>query len=261
MRIIELNKRLYSVPENWNELTGPQLLQVMEVLYGNYEVDAARLKLLKILTGITWFRFFMAPLAERAEHLHLCHFLINGNDLTRQLLPVYKGFHGPADDFNNITGEEYVFSEDFYFKSFEIDEKARTRIMNEQYLNELVAVLYRPKKRGYDLKLDKDGDARQVFNQNVCAYHAKYTIVKWPLAAKLAVFTWYETCRKNMIDQNPEIFAGGSGEPAKYGLISVMRVIAEGGIHGTFEAVQKMYVKMWMVELNEKAEEAKRVNK
>ncbi len=61
-----------------------------------------------------------------------------------------------------------------------------------------------------------------------------------------------------MIEQNPDIFSGGINEAAKYGLISVMRVIAEGGIHGTFEQVQKMYVKMWMVELNEKYEESKR---
>jgi hypothetical protein len=38
-----------------------------------------------------------------------------------------------------------------------------------------------------------------------------------------------------------------------------MRTIAEGGIHGDFEKVSGMYVKMWMVELNEKIEEAKRI--
>jgi hypothetical protein len=46
---------------------------------------------------------------------------------------------------------------------------------------------------------------------------------------------------------------------AKYGLINVMRTIAESGIHGDFDKVQKMYVKMWMMELNEKIDEAKKV--
>lgn len=261
MKIIELNKRLYTVPENWNELTGGQLLQVMEVLYGGYDVNAAQLKLLKILTGISWYRFYMAPLVERAEYLYLTHFLVNESNLTKQLLPEYKCMCGPADDFSNITGEEFVFSEDFYFKSFVNAGYNEARVIDEMALNNLVAVLYRPMKKGYDKKMNKDGDARTAFNQNVAAYHAMRSIRRWPLEAKLAIFTWYEACRKNMIESNPDIFSGGSGEAAKYGLISVMRVIAEGGIHGTFEQVQKMYVQMWMVELNEKAEEAKRAEK
>lgn len=260
MKIIELNKKLYTVPETWNELTGKQLIRVMEVLYGSYGVNEALLKLLKILTGMSWYRFFRASIKEKAEFLYLTYFLINDTGLTKQLLPVYKGFYGPDDDFNNITGEEFVFSEDFYFKCFTKGPGDEPRVMHPEFLNELVAVLYRERKHRYNLKLNKDGDAREEFNQHISAFYAKRKIKKWPMAAKLAIFTWYETCRQQMIDANPEIFGGGSGEPAKYGLISVMRVIAEGGIHGTFEQVQKMYVKMWMVELNEKADEAKRAD-
>ena len=260
MTIIQLHKRYYAIPTTWNELSGKQLLQVMEVLYGNYEVDAARLKLLKILTGVSWFRFFRIPLAEKAAYLDITHFLVNENTLTKQLLPIYKGYYGPADDFNNITGEEFVFSEDFYFKSFTTNDDGQ-RIMNPAALNELVAVLYRKKKDGYNLKKNIDGDARESFNQNISTYNAKRKISKWPLAAKLAVFTWYETCRHQMIEANPDVFGGGSNEPAKYGLLSVMRVIAEGGIHGDFEKVTKMYVQLWMMELNEKIEEAKQAAK
>ena len=204
---------------------------------------------------------FTIPVAVKADYLYLTHFLINENNLTKQLLPVYKGFYGPDDDFNNITGEEFIFSEDFYFKSFKKAGVNEPRVMQEDMLNNLVAVLYRAKKKGYDTAINKDGDARETFNQYKCSYIAENYISRWPMNMKLAVFTWYETCRQNMIESNPEIFGGGSGEPAKYGLLSVMRVIAEGGIHGTFENVQKMYVKMWMIELNEKAEESKRAEK
>lgn len=261
MRIVEINERYYTVPETWNELTGKQLIRVMEVLYGNYATDTALLNLLKILTGMSWYRFFRTGMKHKAPFLDLATFLINTNSLTDQLLPVYKRFHGPAKDFDNITGEEFVFSEDLYFKCFTQAGPDEPRQMHEEYLNELVAILYRRQKPGYKLKVNKDGDPREAFNQYVSAFYAMTYICKWPLAAKLAIFTWYETCRQQMIDSNPDVFDGGSGEPAKYGLVSVMRVIAEGGIHGTFENVQKMYVKMWMVELNEKAEEAKRNEK
>lgn len=257
MKTVEINKRLYLVPETWNELTGKQLIRVMEILYSDQQADMALLQLLRIVTGMSWFRFFMCPIDQKAEFLDLAYFLVNESNLTKNVLSNFDNLYGPDDDFNNITGEEFVFSEDAYFKSFTPGAENEPRVINEDGLNKLVAVLFRQKKKGYDLALNTDGDPRQPFNQNICEYNAKNLICKWPKAVKLAVFTWYEACRKQMIDSNPDIFRGG-GEAAKYGLISVMRVIAEGGIHGTFEQVQKMYVKMWMVELNEKYEESKR---
>lgn len=258
MKIAEIHNRIYAIPETWNELTGKQLVKVMEVLYSEMEADVARLALLRIVTGMGWWRWCRTPLWQKMEFLYLGDFLIISNTLTKNLLPKIGNFYGPADDFNNIKGDEFVFSEDFYFKSFSQSDENEPRVFNEAMLNELVAVLYREKKPDYNTKINPDGDARIPFNQNICAHNAKMYISKWPMAVKLAIFTWYEICRKEMIEQNPEIFSGGSGEPARYGLISVMRVIAEGGIHGTFENVQQMEVKMWMVELNEKHEEAKR---
>lgn len=208
---------------------------------------------------MSWFRWCRTPITEKAEFLDLPEFLINENDLTKQCIPVYKGFFGPDDDFNNLTGLEFVFSEHFYFTSFTKSEDGNARTMNEEGLNNLVASLYRPKKRWYNRKKNPDGDPRKPFNENLAMYYAKKVVNKWPMPVKLAIFTWYECCRQKMIESNPDIFSGGSAEPARHGLISVMRVIAESGIHGDFEKVTKMFVKMWMIELNEKADEAKRM--
>jgi hypothetical protein len=116
-------------------------------------------------------------------------------------------------------------------------------------------------KKGYDVSKDIDGDARIVFNQYLSAHYAKKVISKWPDHLKLSIFFWYECCRNKMMASIDEIFSGGSGEPAKYGLVSVMRAIAEGGIYGDFDKVQRMYVKMWVMELDEKEEEYKRIIK
>lgn len=219
---------------------------------------------------MSWYRFFKCKMEELEEFLYLTFFLYNSNDLTRQLIPSYKNFHGPADDFNNITGDEFVFSEDYYLKYSGLfpslsgeggsDRRSETDEAN-RCLNELVAILYRPLKKNYDTARDPDGDLRVPFNQNICAYNARHKIKRWPLHIKLAIFHWYQGCRQKMIDDNPDIFTGGNSEPAKYGLLSVMRTIAEGGIHGDFDKVQKMYVKMWMMELNEKMEEGKKIEK
>lgn len=260
MRIIEVNRKVYAIPSHWNELTSRQLLQVMKVIYGDYDILAGQLMLLKIILGVSWYRWCRISISEKHANLDRVEFLLASNELSRQLIKQHNGFYGPDDDFNNITGEEFVFSEDFYFKSFSVS-KETGRMIHEDQLNQLVSVLFRRKKEGYNTRVNADGDPRQPFNQNIAAYNADRVISKWPKHVKLAIFTWYECCRQQMIESNPEVFGGGNSEPAKYGLLSVMRVIAESGIHGDFDKVQRMYVKMWMVELNEKAEEIKREEK
>ena len=204
---------------------------------------------------MSWLRFFLTPNAEKAEFFYLCFFLVNENGPVKNIIKEYNGLYGPDDDFNNITGDEFVFSEDHYFAFI------NSKHQDEAALNNLVAILYRDPKENYDRKINRDGDVRVVFNQNMSIHNSKFKISNLKLNARLAIFQWYHACRQKMIDDNPDVFTGGSGEAAKYGLLSVMRTIAESGIHGDFDKVQKMYVKMWMMELNEKIEESKRTEK
>lgn len=253
MTIVELNRRLYTIPTSWDELSKKQLLGAVSILYHNGEVNATLLQLFRILSGMSWLRFFLTKAVDMMEYFYLCYFLINETGPTKNLIKEYKGYRGPADHFNNLTGAEFIFSEDFYFSFVNSEHKDDTA------LNELVAILYRPGKRDYNFKIDAAGDGREPYNQNIASYLAKHRISKWDRNVRLAIFHWYQACREKMIKGNPKVFTGKKGEPAKYGLLSVMRTIAETGIHGDFEKVQKMHVKMWMMELNEKIEEAKRM--
>jgi hypothetical protein len=261
MKQIELNKKTYHIPSAWNELSQKQLLKLMDILYSNQDAGSALLQIFRILTCMTQFTFFSTRVKDMEDFLYLCEFLLEKNTLTKNLIPIHEGFAGPKDDFGNLTGLEFVCSEDYYFRAFTKDHPDAQREMSIEMLNEFVAVLYRPIKDNYNIKIDPDGDIRSPFNENICHYHAVGQIRYWPLQVKLAIFTWYEGCRQKMIEENPDVFDGGSGEPAKYGLLSVMRTIAETGIHGDFDKVQKMFVKMWMIELNEKAEEVKQLKK
>jgi hypothetical protein len=282
MTIIEINRKYYSVPEKWNELSSRQLLQVMHLFYRrNYPIEKAALKLIKILTGMSWWAFFRAPLATTEkqfypiwklrgsiakwlfrnrhecigleEYLYLVNFLVEQNDLTRQLLPSYKGFYGPSDECGNMRGVEFVFSEHYYM-DWAANEK------DEKLLNNLVAVLYRPRKEKYDHRMNKDGDCRIAFNENLCEWYATTVIYHWPLHVKAAIAKFYGACREKWVKDNEDLF-GGAGEPAKYGLLSVMRDVAKSGVHGNFEAVEQLYVPMIMIELNEQMEEVKRHEK
>lgn len=255
MTIIEVNKKLYTIPTKWDELSQQQLLQVMDILYSNNDINSTLLHLFRILTNMSWFRFFSTRPIDMEEYFYLCYFLVNETGPTKNIIKEYKGLYGPDDDFNNITGDEFVFSEDHYLAFV----NSKHEDMNA--LNNLVAILYRDSKISYDRKINKDGDVRVPFNQNECAHNSKSKIQNLKLSFRLAVFHWYQACREKMVADNPDIFTGSSNDAAKYGLLSIMRTIAETGIHGDFDKVQKMYVKMWMMELNEKIEESKRIEK
>lgn len=253
MTIITINKKDFAIPTEWNELSPEQLLMVMDTIYlKQYEPVKMLLKLLKVLLNVGYFRWLKIKADDLNEFLYLTGFLVQGNlNFYKQLIPVYDGYHGPADEIGNMEGGEFVFSE-HYHELWWNDKN------NLQALDDFVAVIYRPVKKGYDLKKDPDGDPRVPFNENVCSYLAKTVIWKWPMPVKLAIATWYAGCRQKMVNDNRDVF-GGNGEAAKYGLISILRAIAEKGTYGTFEKVERMKLSLMMIEMNETVEEGKRL--
>lgn len=251
MTIVEINKKLYAFPTGWNDLTFRQLVQVLNLFQHCGNVYELNIRLLKVLTGMGWWRFLNCKPEQLAELLYLNEFLGRSNDLTAQLLPKYKGFYGPAADFENLVMCEFVFSEDAFFKWKESGD--------EQHLNALVAVLYRRPKAHYDHTVNADGDGRLPFNEYLAQYHAKQTVARWPLAVRRAIAFWYEGCRERLFADFPNVFGGSGGDPAKYGLLSIMRNVAEKGVHGKFADVERMHVRLVMVELDEMMDEVRRI--
>lgn len=252
MTIIEIKKKFYYIPTEWNELTAEQLLQVVETVeLKDYDSVQVLLKIFKILTDITYKRWFGLKAEDVEEYVYLVNFIFKSNGLTRQLIPVYENLYGPSDEIGNMLMNEFVFSEHYYMAWQEKKDDIAL-------LDNLVAVLYRPAKKDYDFEMNPDGDSRLLFNENVCAYYAQHIVSKWPMKVKLAIATWYGGCRQKIVDDNPDVF-GGAGEAAKYGLISIIRSIAKEGVHGDFDSVEKKAVNMIMIELNEVVEEGKKL--
>lgn len=259
MTIIEINKKFYTIPTCWNELSQAQLLQVMDTLFvSQYTGEQALLKLLKILCGMNYFQFFRSPVDQLSEFLYLTTFLYTEQELTNNLIPEYfhKGekYYGPAAGFDNLVMEEFAHTE-FHFESWWNDKE------NFSHLDNLVACLYRPAKKGYDHKRNPDGDPRQPFNEKLCSWNAIHAVRKWPLNVKLAIATWYGSCHRHLVSVNPEVFSGGGGEAPLFGLVSVIRNVAKGGVFGNFKEVEKQYVHLVMIELNEVVQENKLAEK
>lgn len=255
MTIVQINKRYYKTVTLWNELSGKQLLHVINTFERAESVIVAQIALFKIICGISWFRLWLAGTLEIEDKLYLTQFLFDKNTLTRNAIPKYKKLYGPTDEFTNMIVSEFIFAEQSY-RQYKDDHQ--TVQAKEDHLNNLIAVIYRPGKKGYNLSVNVDGDVRQPFNDNLTLQY-KNRVARWPKIIKLSILHWFEGCLFNLIDLNPDIFGGSSNEIAKYGLWSIMRGVAEKGIHGDINQVEKMYVKVFMMELTELNAEAVRL--
>lgn len=274
MKIAEINKRFYTVPDNWNELTGRQLIGIIELLTATHSSEYTILRLFKIILGISRWRLFWMPTYEIADNLYLVDFLLTDNTLTENVLPSYRGLYGPRKNFDNLLICEFIFAEAYfmaYDKKPEQIEDGQSAIEltpmqlwaekkdKETALNKLIAVLYRPSKKNYDRKKNIDGDLREPFKDALTEFYAK-KVSHWPQPAKMAIAHWYSGCRLQLVKDFPVVFSQGekSGE-ATYGLWSVMRSIAEKGTFGDFATVERQFIKTIMMELTESIRESERL--
>lgn len=254
MTIIQLRNRFYTLPTSWDELTGKQLIAVMKVINAAPEETAGKMMLLRILTGMPWYKWMFQKVEELEDELYNVDFLLS-NYPVKQVLPSFKGLHGPAGDFDNLRIGEFAFCE-FYFKEYE--KKGAENGVKE--LNQLVGTLYRRQKRFYNTKINAAGDVRQPFNKNLTETVYPTAVKNWPIEVKLAVAAWFKGCRIQLEKEFKQVFSGG-GDVAKYGLWSVMNSVAEKGNHGTFDKVEDMLIKEFFMELTESIEKAKKYEK
>ncbi|MGN7786797.1 hypothetical protein ACTJIJ_19850 [Niabella sp. 22666] len=257
MTIIAINKKQYPVPQTGNELTRKKYLQVIDALFlKQYNEWQLPLKLLKILANLSWWRWFRLSPDVIAEYEYLTSFIMAGKlHITEQLIPCFRSwwqrrYYGPCRRLDNLKMKEFVFSEHYFMEW-------GGKVENVESLNNLVAVLYRPAKWFYNVRLNPKGDARRPFNENILERQVK-KVAPWPMVVKLAVATWYGCCREQIVEENADVF-GGDGEAAKYGMISIIRSVAKEGTHGNFESVEDKLLPLIMIELNETVAEVKKM--
>ena len=256
MKTLHYGKYSIDVPSEFNELTGSQLVKLMNIIQHRDDELAAQVAALKVVSNKNAVRFYMLPpdaVAAFTEHIQ---FLFEANTLTAQLLPKYDGMYGPNKELGNLRMKEFHFTEQYY-QEFVADAT------KEEFLNKLVAVLYRPAKLGYDIKADKEGDVREAFQpHNTDRYASR--IAEWPLAVRLAILFYYDGCRQFIISLYDEVFSGkGEGEEeSPYGMYALMMELA-GEKLGTVDKVEDLYVHTALASLEimlKKAEQIENAN-
>lgn len=187
-------------------------------------------------------------------------------------VPIIAGYHGPRDCFDNVTFCEYRTARGF-FREFAEDG-------NEQSLNNLIAVLYRPAKPFWFIRKylrSCDGEIRVPFiaksNPLILKKRAE-KIGKLPYSLRYTVFLYFSGCEDFLKSGHPEVDGIKLDFSALYksnqdddnagnvGMIGLLYSLAETGVFGSIEQTDNaniwdIMVRLYQVVMQMKALEAK----
>jgi hypothetical protein len=117
-------------------------------------------------------------------------------------------WHAPADELENLNIYELG-------QAFTLFEKYLDSL-NEDYIHQLIATLYRPAKPGtqYNIDSDYEGDIRLPYNRHerTVAQRAPYIKMLPELTKQLLLF-WFASCRQKIIGDYPNLFTPPEDEP------------------------------------------------
>lgn len=236
------------LPENYNELSGWQLIEIADLFLQKNDPLVTALKALRALLQMNAIKFQLLPVELKTNLLPHISWVFEKNGLTEQHIPFFNGWFGPASEWNNLTMAEWNACEIFYAQIAD-----RSTVNGQQSteegsaLDNLVSVLYRPPKKNYDRKRDPDGDCRIPFNANEIPYHAKKYIRFWPLKTKTAILIWYDGCRQ-YVAKTYDVFSRADSSSQTEGMFETMRALC-GEKYGDFEKVEKLNVHVALREL------------
>jgi hypothetical protein len=242
------------LPSDWNELTKKQVLFVSRLFQGQLSVVDFKLRAL--------FKF----LSVRRKVLKRIHpedayflgesldFLFNEVSLTRNLLPVLRTgrrkYFGPADAMMNCTFGEFTMA------NSQLDTFSKTK--EQKYLDEMVAVLYRPRKWFWFIRkaYSDDQDSRKKFvNRSLKRRCQK--IARLDYEVKYSIFLFFSGVLNSLPQLYPYVYEqqGGTGNEDN-GWASLIISLADGKTDDkSLETVMYSNLYNVFIGLNKKAKE------
>lgn len=249
-----INNKLYKVPSTWNELTRRQLLRLMRGAL-TLKPEFLTTYYLLVILGIRGSLFAAFTQVQKLSLAYLTDFLSEQPTLTDNLLPsfrlpvlktkCFKKLYGPAANFNNLVMGEFICTETLFL--------AWHKTKDHKFLDLLVAILYRPKRKGYNPNSpDFKGDVREDFNPNLFEGRADKWIKHVPAHFKMAVLYYYVGCRAALMEQYPEAFSGSdeaTSIPTAAPLVDMLHDLPNDKF-GTIDAAEKALVHTIFYEIN-----------
>lgn len=266
MNVIEINTykkgkkeiKTYSAPSNWMGLNMSQLLFICKCINEVSESSKTEIKIALGLYKMPRSVFDIIGDENRYAIIQTIKFISEERSFDRNLLPSFwfrfRKYYGPNEEYDNIQGLEFAYAEALYVKY--------KKEKNDEYLNELAALLYRP-RRYFNIQNDIRADF-YIYSANKRAK----LFASLPFEYKFAIFLNYEAFRNWLINRYDVIFPkveaeaeNEQSEPQQYNTslwTNAYRMIAESGVFGDYDKVCKQSVLVLFTQLTDKILESQR---
>jgi len=256
MNVIEIPERKLKLflPQKWEELSPKQYVALAHWLYLLQlgELTPSDVKLFTVCLCLNIIKTHNPQRTEEAQMQidynlmklsELVNFIFEYKEINNQLalglklgfsetlLPHFNykisRYYGPAQALNNLRYIEFVLAHNHYIQF--------TETQSEEHLNQLVAILYQPRRK------------RKVENENVIATRAKQ-FAKLSIKIKYAVYIYFESVMQwlahhptyGIIFQKKSESQNSESNPL--GLLAIAYSLAERHIFGTFDTTVETYM-------------------
>lgn len=234
----------FHCPTSWNEMSGYSLLRVAYALLNSYSITSAQLKSFTALIELRWWQvrrqwhLFFADNESCERMCQAADFIWNSNTLTSQLLPRirirFTYLYGPADMLKNLTFKEFVYAYNVY--------RAYKSTGKTHRLNELIAILYRPKVDGLtSASKEYNGDLREPFNNNLVDQRARL-VANLPRHYKFAIQLFFEGCFSQIVERYDKLFAKNDTDSEAAGNLKELIHRLAGNEFGNFQETEQQNI-------------------
>jgi len=239
------------LPANMQEMTAREFRRIFRPLFSAVHTGHLRITLLKklLFRRQYWLRRIMLQYkliqlagAEVLWEMSECLRWLWKETSPIALIPSFRHrlctYHLPGDYFRNGSLIEFIFA-DALLQHIVVDEE-----INEDMLNELVAVLCRPARPFWCIKQHladyNTGDPRQRFN-SALLQRRKQRLASLPLHYKIYVLRYFVGCKLHILESYPALFPKPSkheqiNKSAQGGSwIELLKDIADTKLYGNYD--------------------------
>ena len=254
MNLVQIDNVRRSLPSCWNDLTRSQLLYVSRLFRGKLTWSDFKVKALREFLSIRRRTFRRIDPEDAFVLCETLDFLTGEVTLTRNVIPVIRiglrKYYGPSDAMTNC-----IFGE-FTLACSVLDEYQKNG--SEDHLNQLVAILYRPKKIFWSIRkyFTDHQDPRQKFrNRSLKQRSAK--IAKVDHCLKYSVFLFFTGVLNSLSGLYPYVYQQKDGaDNQDNGWASLIISLADGKTDDkSLETIMNSNLYNVFIGLNKKAKE------
>lgn len=227
MNVISINGTEHHVPSSWDELSREQMIYLAGLFPRKMSVISFKVHLLWKLLNVKARYFFGVSAEDMSFVLKSMDWVMENVTMKRNMLPLIRigwhRYHGPEDMMGSCTFGEMTRAHQ------KMEDYVATK--DEKYLDDLVAVLYRPKKRGWWLRkrFSVTTDRRVRYIEKSVAVRAK-RIKSLDISVKYAVYLFFVGVMNTLPEKFPNVYRrkGDSSGKNNYGWATLIISLADG---------------------------------